>query len=268
VPGARKPFILAAGLLSFAAPPVLAVGPFVDASRVSAFVGAPLGRGLDGSITRADSQGQGASFFLLAAQIRVRSAFLIQPEISYITLALDDEVEDGFGDLILRAKARAWTGHRKTLSIVSSLRLGSGSASLFPYSTASTDVEAGVAFVDSVGASGGDALQPLRSLSYRVTASGVYVIRLDDRLEEAGLHDRYATAGGGVLVALTRKVELEVGGLGLVFHSGAVREVYFSKLTAALSPETHLYLTVQGERGDWRERAVDASATLGLAVSY
>ena len=269
MPGARKSFILAAGLLSFAASPVFSVGPFVDASRVSAFVGAPLGRGLAGSITRADSRGQGVSFFVLAAPIRVRSAFLIQPEISYITLALDDDVEDGFGDVVLRAKARAWTGHRKTLSIVSSLRLGSGSATLFPYSTASTDVEAGMAFVDSIGATGGgDGLQPLRSLSYWVTASGLYVIRLDDRLDEAGLHGSYTTAGGGVLVALSPKVELEVGGLGLFFHSGAVREVYFSTLTAALSPVTHLYVTVQGERGDWRERAVDASATLGLAVSY
>jgi hypothetical protein len=269
VPGARKPFILAAGLLSLAASPVFSVGPFVDASRVSAFVRAPLERGLDGSITRANSQGQAASFFVLAAPIRVRSAFLIQLEISYISIAFEEEVEDGFGDAILRAKARAWTGHRKTLSFVSSLRFGSGSATLFPYSTASTDLEAGVAFVDSVGASdGGDALQPLRSLSYWVAASGVYVFRLSDRLEEAGLHGRHATAGGGVLVALTRKIDLEVGGLGLFFQSGAVREVYFSTLTAALSPVTNLYVTVQGERGDWRERAVDASATLGLAVSY
>jgi len=236
---------------------------------VSAFIRAPLEQGLAGSITRADLQRQGASVFNLEAQIHVRSSFLIQPEIPYVTIARDNEVEDGFGDVIVRAKARAWTGDRKCLSIFSSLRLGSGSASLFPYSTASTDMEAGVAFVDSVGSRGdGRALEPLRSLSYWAAASGVYVARLNDRLEEEELHGHYAAAGGGVIAALTRKLEIEAGGLGLFFNTGAVREVYFSTMTAALSPAMNLYLTVQGERGDWRERAGDASATLGLAVRY
>jgi hypothetical protein len=241
----------------------------VDVARVSAFVRAPLEPGLAGSITRANSQGEAASFFVLGAFVPIRSAFLIQTEIPYITVALKDEVEDGFGDAVLRAKARGWAGHRKALLFASSLRFGSGSAALFPYSTASTDLEAGAAFVDTVGTSDGErALQPLRSLSYWIVASGVYIIRIDDRLKEAGLHGHHATAGGGVLVALTRKIEVEVGGLALFFRSGAAREVYFSKLTATLSPATDLLVTIQGERGDWRERAVDASATVGLAVRY
>jgi hypothetical protein len=268
-PGARKSIILAAGFLSFAASPVRSVGPFVDVSRESAFIRAPLVRGLAGSITRADLQGDGASFFTLEAQIRVRSVFLIQPEVSYISIARDDEVDDGFGDTILRAKARVWTGPRKCLSIISSLRLGSGSASLFPYSTGSIDVEAGLAFVDSIGSSGdGHALEPLRSLSYWAVVSGVYVMRLDDTLEEDELHSPYGASGGGILAALTRRIELEAGGVCLFFETGAVREVFFSTVTAALSPAMDFYLTVQGEGGDWRERATDASATLGLSVRY
>jgi hypothetical protein len=261
--------ILAAGFLTFAASPALSVGPFVDVSRTSAFVRAPLARGLGSSITRASLEGQGASFFLVDGQIRIRSSFLFQPELSYISIARDEKVEDGFGDAILRAKARVWARPQKCVAILSSLRLGSGSASLFPYSTASTDFEMGMAFVDSIGSSGADrTLEPLRSFSFWVAASGVYVIRLDDQLEQNDLHSHYAAAGGGILAALARWIEIEAGGEGLFFETGAVREVYFSTLTTVLSPGMNLYLTVQGEGGNWRERAVDASATLGLSVRY
>jgi hypothetical protein len=222
-----------------------------------------------GSITRADAQGSGASIFYLAGYVPVRSSFLLQPEIPYISLARDDEVDDGFGDVRLRVKARVWAGQGKRLFLVSSFRFGSGTATLFPYSTASSDLEFGGGFVDSIGSRDGQGgMEPLRSLSYWVRTTAVYVIRLTDSLEQAELHGNYATIGGGIVLPLSRRFDLEIGGMGLFFKTGAVREIYFAEVDAVATPSMALFVIVQGERGDWEDRAIDASAGAGLKVRY
>jgi hypothetical protein len=258
--------VFVAGLLSFSAPASRAVGPFMNVADMSEFIRTRADARLTGSITRADSRGRGASTFDFAAFFPLRSSFLLKLEISYIALAADDRVIGDFGDAILRVKAHAWTGDRSTLALISSVRFGTGSPGLFPYSTASTDVEIGAAFVDSLG-SGGAANQS-RLLSYWITATGTYVVRLNDRLEEEELHGDHVLVGGGVVVGISRRFGVEVGGVGLAFDTGAVREVYFARLTAALSPATNLQVSVQGEGGDWEDRAVDASAAVGLTVVY
>jgi hypothetical protein len=258
-----------AGLLSFNALPALSVGPFTDVSRESEFVRAPLGAGLAGAITRADSQGRGATVFDLGAFFPVRSAFLMQIETSVVTADRENGVAEGFGDVLLRSKARAWAGTRKGLFVTSCVRFGAGSPGYLPYATASTDIGLGVAFVDSLGWADDDSLPPPpRHLAWWVAAGGAYVARMNDRLKQDELHGHHLSGGGGVVLALTRRFEVEAGGLGLVFDSGAVREVYFSRVTAHLSPAASLNVTVQGERGDWRERAADASASAGLTVRY
>ncbi len=268
--GVRKRLFLAVGLLSFMAPQAaFAVGGFEDVGRISGFLRAPQGAALMGSITRADAQGSGVSIFSLAGYIPVRTSVLLQPELPYMTLAREDEVADGFGDIRLRAKARVWSGNRKALFLVSSFRFGSGTAQLFPYSTASNDIEFGGGFVDSLGTHNDKGvMEPLRSLSYWVRTTAVYVIRLNDRLEQADLHGDYATLGGGVVAPLSRRFGLEIGAMGFFFKSGAVRELYFTEIGAVLSPSMSLFVTLQGERGDWRDRAVDASAGVGLKVHY
>lgn len=270
LPGVREKVFLAAGLLCFMAPQIAsAVGGFEDVGRISAFLRAPHGPVLMGSITRADAQGNGASIFWLAGYIPIRRVFLLQPEIPYVTMAQEDVVQDGFGDARLSAKARVWASNGKALSLVSSFRFGSGSTALFPYSTAGNDLEIGLGFADSLGTRdelGG--MEPLRSLSFWVRAAAVYVIRLNDSLEEADLHGDYVTLGGGIVLPLSRRFGVEVGAMGLLFKTGAVREVYFTEFDAALSPSTDLYVTLQGERGDWKERAVDGSAGVGLKVTY
>jgi len=268
-PGTRRTLVLLAGLLCFAARGALAVGPFTDVSRLSAFLRSAHESSLDGSITRASAPGAQASIFYLAANFPVRSSFLLQLEFPFTTIGFDEGTEDGFGDAMLRSKARLWRGSRKSLLFNSSLRMGSGSASLFPFSSGSTDVELGLAFVDSVGVGeGAKVLEPLRSFSYWITAGGVYPLRVNEALDEAGLYDRYAEAGGGVLAAITRRIEIEAGGLGLFFATGAIREIYFSRLAFSLTEESRISLVVQGERGDERDRAFDASAGIGLTVVY
>jgi hypothetical protein len=266
-PGTRRTIVLTAGLLCFAARGSLAVGPFVDVSRFSAFLRSAPASSLDGSITRASASESQASVFSLAANFRVRSAFLLQLEFPFVTVGFDEGTEDGFGDAFLRFKSRLWRGSRKTLFLNTSVRMGSGAVLLFPFASGSTDVEMGLAFVDSVGA-GDSALEPLRSLSYWITAGFNYPLRVNGDLAEAGLYDRCLEAGGGVIAALARSIEIEAGGLGMLFAEGPVREIYFSRLTYALTEASRISFVVQGERGDENDRAFDASAGIDLTVRY
>ncbi len=263
-----RSFIVATGLLSFAAPPAFSTGSFEDASARAAWLRAPHRRALDGSITRSDGTGQAASFFTLRATVPVRSAFLIRVEVPYITLAAGDIIRDGFGDVVLRANARAWTGNRKTFQFTGACRFGSGTSELFPYSTASIDTEVGAAYIDSLGTVDERGLSPLKSLSYWISASYVYVMRLDDRLKETELHGQHAIAGGGLLTALSRSLELEAGGLGLFFESGATREICFTRVSWAVSAAAQVYAAAQVETGESSERASDASVSVGLVVVF
>lgn len=258
-----------AGFLSLSVSPASSVGPFTDVSHVSEFVTAPRGPGVTGSITRAESRGLGASVFNLAGFFPLRSSFFVQLETSFITVENKNGVVEGFGDVLFMSKAPVWRGRRKAVLFTSCIRLGTGGTAYFPYSTASTDAGIGLAFADSLGfADDASAPRPSRYLTYWITAGGTYVLRLNDRLEENELHGHHFSGGGGVVIGVSRRFDVAAGALGLVFDSGAVREVYFSGITAYLSPAAGFHVTVQGERGDWRERAVDASVQAGLTVRY
>lgn len=268
-PGARRTLVLTAGLLCFAARGALAVGPVIDVSHLSAYLRSAPVSSVGGSITRASASEAQASTFALAADFSVRSAFLIQLEFPFVTVGFDEGTEDGFGDALLRIRTRLWRGSQKTLYLNTSLRMGSGAVSLFPFASGSTDIEMGLAFVDTAGVSdGANALEPLRSFSYWITAGGNYPLRVNDSLAEAGLYDRCLEAGGGVLAALARKVEIEAGGLGLLFAEGPVREMYFSRLTYVLTEASRISFVIQAERGDENDRAFDASAGIDLTVTY
>ncbi len=268
-PGVRNRFLLAAGLLSLiTASPAYAIGPFEDVARLSTFLRSPQRGTISSSITRANAQGEASSFFWLAGQVPVRSNFFLQVDVPYISVARGEDIEDGFGDINVLARVRAWEGNRKRLFLMGTFRLGSGSASLFPYSTASSDVEIGLAFVDSVGTvSGMGGLEPLRSISYWMNLSASYIVRLNDRLDEAELHGDHLDFGGGVIYPLTHRIEIEAGGMGLFFKSGAVREIYYGQVVGRFSPSIDLFLTIQAERGKWQDRAIDGSVSIGMLVS-
>jgi hypothetical protein len=236
---------------------------------MSAFLRSAPAASVAGSITRASASGSQASIFSLAASFPVRSAFLLQLEFPFVSVGFDEGTEDGFGDALFRLRSRLWRGSGKTLCFNASVRMGSGSVLLFPYASGSTDIAMELAFVDSVGAgAGAGALEPLHSFSYWVAAGVDYPLRVNDSLENAGLYDRCLEVGGGVLGALARSVEIEAGGLGLVFAEGPVREIYFSRLTYALTGASRISVVVQGERGDESDRAFDASAGIDLTVMY
>jgi hypothetical protein len=94
------------------------------------------------------------------------------------------------------------------------------------------------------------------------------VTRLSDRLKTGDLHGNYATLGGGLVYPLSRRFEIELGGLGLRFRSGETREIYYAQLAFYYSRSTQLFTTVQGERAAREERASDYSAVIGMSVEF
>lgn len=261
--------LLAAGLLSFLPSSALAMGPYIDAARVSGFIRAPQSSAAVGLINHSEAEDQSASYFWLAGDIPIKTKFLLQLEIPYIDLAFEDELRDGFGDVRLRAKSRAWSWPGASIYLLGGISFGSGTADLFPYSTQSTDWEVGAALVDTLGAwdeSGNP--KPLSSLSFWVNVSVVYVTRLSDRLKSPDLHENYATLGGGLAYPLSRRFSVEVGGLGLRFRSGVTREIYYAQLTLRSLRSTQLFTTAQGERAAREERASDYSAVIGMSVRF
>jgi hypothetical protein len=261
--------LLAAGLLSFLSWPAQAMGPYVDAARVSDFIRAPQSSAVVGLISHSEAEDHGASYFWLAGDIPIKTKFLLQLEIPYIDLAFDDELRDGFGDIRLRAKSRAWSWPGASIYLLGGILFGSGTADLFPYSTQSTDWEIGAALVDTLGALNEQGYpKPLSSLSFWVNISAVYVTRLSDRLKSPDLHGNYATLGGGLAYPLSRRFGVEVGGLGLRFRSGVTREIYYAQLTLQYSRSTRLFATAQGERAAREERASDYSAAIGMSVKF
>ncbi|MEJ2721842.1 MAG: hypothetical protein P8181_11990, partial [bacterium] len=155
--------------------PASAVGPYVDAARLSAFVRASQKPAAAGLINHSEAEGHGASYFWLAGDVPVGSKSFIRLEIPYIDLAYDDDIRDGFGDIHLRAKVRVWAQNGAAVFLRGGINFGSGTADLFPYSTQSTDFEAGAAVVDTLGTRndrGGPV--PLKSLTVWASASAVY----------------------------------------------------------------------------------------------
>ncbi|UCG52503.1 MAG: hypothetical protein JSW58_02835 [Candidatus Latescibacterota bacterium] len=270
LPGGRGICLLAIGLLSLlGGTSASANGPYEDAARISAFTRAQQRPAVLSSITRTDGEDLDASFFWLAAQFSLKSKFLVQTEIPYISLATDDDIEGGFGDIRVRAKARVWSGGGGALFVVGSVRFGSGSNALFPYSTQSTDYEAGIGFVDTVGTRDVEGRpRPFSSFSFWLRSTGVYVTRLADRLKKADLHETHLTLAGGVIFPVFRRIELEIGGLGFRFRSGVVREIYFSQLSWGYSPSTELFATLQAERAAKQERASNVGVVAGLQVTF
>jgi hypothetical protein len=101
-----------------------------------------------------------------------------------------------------------------------------------------------------------------------VASTAVYVTRVTEGLDDAGLHKNYLTVGGGMVLPLANRIDLEIGGAGCLFRGGASREIYYSRLDVEYSGSTAFFVFVQAEGGNKTERAGDVAAGLGLGVTY
>jgi len=258
--------VLVAGLLSLCPALSLAIGPYEDVSGYSAFLRASRQPGLSGAITRADSPGATASFLTIAGSFPIRSAWLMQLETSLVSLQRDGPVLEKFADILLRLKGSVWKGEGRSLVLVPSVRLETGSADLFPYATGSTAIGMSLAFVDSVGA-----FRPRAragSFAWWLSVGGDYFVRSDDLLDDSKLLGNRASAGAAVSIGLAPSLTLEAGGMGFAFQRGKPRAVCYGRLNTFVSASSTLHAVFQAEAGERQDRAIDASAQLGLTVLY
>lgn len=235
-----------------------AVGLHEDFARWSYFLRAPRRGTIDGRLTRSDGSGHEAATYAVATHYPVRSHFLMEADVSVVTVMGDSVTEQALGDVRFRIRGDVWTPGRRSVHILGGIRAGSGSETLFPYASGSVDFEAGLAYVDTLAA----------STTAWVSASGVLVTRLDDVLEIPGLYGHHAWIAGGIVLPPIARTNLQIGAAGFFYRSAGSRVVYFSDVDVQLNTALSVIAAFQLEGGDRSSRATDFALVVGARVFY
>ncbi len=251
--------LLLAAVAVFSKPlPASSTGIYEDPGRLSSFVRAPRVATLTSDAIRTDAPTHDASLYTIGVRLPVKSAVLIRAELSYVSLTAPTDFEDGFGDARLRARTRLAVGNMRALFLVGSFRTGSGSSSFFPYSTASTDVEGGLAMVDTLST----------TTAVWVYATGTHPTRVRDNLKNPDVYPNFLTLAGGLVFTVAARLDLQGGVLAYVFRGDRPRALYFVDLDLRYNDTTAFYASFQAEGGNVAARAVDFAASLGIRIKY
>jgi hypothetical protein len=250
--------LLAAVALFSKPPPASSTGIYEDPGRLSSFVRAPRVATLASEAIRTEAPTHDASLYTLGVRLPVKSTVLMRAELSYVSLTTPTDFEDGFGDARLRARTRLAAGNMRALFLVGSFRAGSGSSRLFPYSTASTDIEGGLAMVDTLST----------TTAVWVYTTGTHPTRVRDNLKNPDLYPNFLTLAGGLVLTVATRLDLQGGVLAYVFRGDEPRELYFVDLDLRYNDTTAFYASFQAEGGDEADRAVDFAAALGIRIRY
>jgi hypothetical protein len=237
--------------------PAESSGVHEDFGRFFSFLTREADYSLDGGFTRTDAVDHEASIFTLAGTLPYRTFLLVNPEISYVSRFEAGTLSNTFGDARVRLRARVWAPGRGAFYVVPGFRVGTGSPEIFPYATASFDVELGVGYVYTSSVFG-----------WWLYAGGVYPTRVDDVLKDGDAYGNYATASAGVMLLATNRIVLEGGLVVLAPASGAVREIYTANVDLNYSPLTTFYALFQAEAGDRARRAIDFAIGAGVRVNF
>lgn len=254
----KRPFLFAVILLVLILPTTVpARGVYEDIYDLSQILSSSFDRSITGSLLRAQRSDHDASGFLFSADYPVKSTILVRAEISYVTLSTSAGIESGFGDFRFRARATLLDRNRFHLFATGALRTGSGSNAIFPYSTGSLDVQAGIGCIDS--------------LSQLTVWGELAVVRVSNKpggLSEADEHGDYAALSAGLTLSLGNQFSFHFGGTGYGFKEKGSRELYFAGVDYIHSPALRYFISLQAEGGPSNERAADTSARAGIRVSY
>jgi hypothetical protein len=249
--------LVALAMLVVSAKPAISSGPYEDFGRFSSFLVAPQLQTLDGRFTRADAPDNDALIITLSGRIPYRSFLLVQPELSYVSMTTGGETLNTAGDLKVRARLRMWKKGGAGLYFVPGVRTGSGSADAFPYSTASIDIDAGLAFVDT-----------LTDVAWWLSTTAVYATRVDDALKDSNLYGNYATASFGAMLPPTERILLMAGVTAVLPQHETAREVYFLDGEFEYSPSMTYYVSLQAEAGSRANRAINFAVGGGVRLTF
>ena len=250
--------LLAVVAFLFAPSSVSSTGIYEDLGRLSSFVRATREATLESQGIRTGAPTHDASIYTLSVRLPLKSRVLIDAELAYVSLFTPGDIENGFGDARVRMRTLLAAGNQRALSMVGAFRAGSGSASLFPYSTASVDVEGGLAVVDTLSS----------TASVWAYATGTHPTRVRDNLKQAGLLPNFLTFAAGLVWSVADRLDLQGGALAYVFRGDKPREFYFVDLDIRYSETTVFYTSLQAEGGREGDRVIDFAAAVGIRVSY
>ena len=233
-------------------------GIYEDPGRLSSFIRAARVATLESQGIRTGAPTHDASIYTLAVRLPLKTGILIDAEVAYVSLSTPGDIESGFGDARLRARALLAAGNQRALSLVGAFRAGSGSASLFPYSTGSVDVEGGLAVVDTLST----------TASVWAYATGTVPKRVRDSLKQADLLPNFLTFAAGLVLSVAGRLDLQGGALVYVFRDDKPRELYFVDVDVRYSETTAFYVSLQAEGGRESDRVIDFAAAVGIRVRY
>lgn len=245
-------------LISVTAKPARSSGVYEEFGRFFTFVLAPQAYSIDGHVALTGAPDNEASVFTLSTNAPHQSWILVQPEISYVSKTTPTEVFNSAGDAMVRVRVRLWHAPSVAVHVLPAVRLGTGTAELFPYSTASIDIELGLAVVDTIGSRAG----------WWASGSAIYPTRVQDQIKEGHLYGNWATGGLGVILMPGSRWLFKGGGMALYPAGHRTRQIYFADLDFSYSAHTTWYLTSLVEGGTRDNRAVDYSAGFGIRVTF
>jgi hypothetical protein len=238
--------------------PTRAAGVYVDAAGAVAFLTAPQSKALSGRIARSNGEESDASLYFLDARFPVRSSGLVELNIPAISFIDTSEVVTGFGDLTIRGRVRLYHSSRRVLHLIAALRTGTGTTRVYPYASRSVDLEAGLAYVDT-----------LSVLQMWASGSGAYVSKAPEDVPEEELHGSFGRVGGGLNFPFAREtLNVGVGVMVGFFESGRTRELLFSTFDYYRSQWLAFNLFAHIEGGDPEERVSDYAVGGGFRVFY
>lgn len=237
--------------------PARAVGVYEDAAGNAGFLFAPQNPSFRAAFIRTNADGRDASMAVFAFTYPLRGRILVGADLPFITRIEPGGMESRFGDLQLRARVRVAGGTGRAFHLLGGLRVGSGSASLYPYSSQSYDLGLGAGYVDS-----------LAVLNVWASATGVAVFRALEGLDESARQENFARLEGGLELPFGSAVALRMGTTVLAFRSGAVREVYLTQIQYAFSPALQLRVSGHAEAGDSEERVSDVALTVAVHTFF
>lgn len=236
----------------------LAAGVYVDAAGEVAFLTAPQSRALAGRIVRSTGDETNASLLFVDATFPAKGSSLVEIHIPAISFLDTNEVVTGFGDVLIRARTRLYGSPHRVLHLTASLRTGTGTIRVWPYSSRSIDMEAGLGYVDT-----------LSVLQYWVSSGGAYVSKAPENVPEPELHGHYGRVAGGLNVPFAGdRLAVGLGFMALFFEAGRARQLLMTNVDYRRSQWLSLTLFAHAEIGDGEERVSEYAAGGGIRVYY
>lgn len=238
--------------------PALAAGVYVDAAGEVAFLTAPQSKALAARIFRSNGETADATLYFIDATFPIKSSSLVEIDIPLVSFLDTTEVVTGFGDVTIRARTRLYHSPGRTLRLIGALRTGTGTTRVWPYSSESFDLEAGIGYVDT-----------LSMFHLWVSASGAYVGQDPEDVPEEELHGHYARVTAGLKLPFAQQAwNLGLGVMAGFFESSRSRELLFANLDYRRSQWLTFTLTAHIEGGEQEERVSEYAVGGGIRVFY